>query len=176
MSNPSNEESKHPSGADIRQAKATSPNPENNMKNLPKTKVGNLYNAVENTENSIDKTQPENKIVATDPEDEVASTRFYVSRRVYGYPYSNGTVLSNYIHYVKNNHPLFSICLAKRGQPYNTKKRLIVFICIISFAIGLAYVLVNTSYIHQVDLLPSVYDHSNLFSTFNDVKDFKSLF
>lgn len=146
------------------------------MKNQPKTKVGNLYNAVENTENSIDKTQPEKMIVATDPEDEVASTRFYVSRRVYGYPYSNGTVLSNYIHYIKNNHPLLSICLANRGQPYNTKKRLIVFICIISFAIGLAYVLVNTSYIHQVDLLPSAYDHFNLFSTCNDAKELKCLY
>ena len=157
MSNPFDEESKHPSGGVIRQAKAPSPierNPDKNMKNQPKTKVGNLYNVVESTENSntIDKTQPEKKIVATDPEDDVASTRFYVSRRVYGYPYSSGTVLSNYIHYVKNNHPLFSICLAKRGQPYNTKKRLIVFICITSFAIGLAYILVNTSYIHQVEL------------------------
>jgi hypothetical protein len=152
MSNRFDEESKHPSG-DVRQAKVASPierNPDKNMKNQPKTKVGNLYNVVESMEKTIDKTLPEKKIVATDCQDEVASTRFYVSRRVYGYPHSTGTVLSNYIHYVKNNHPLISICLANRGQPYNTKKRLIVFICIVSFAIGLAYILVNTSYIHQV--------------------------
>lgn len=158
MSKPRDEESKNPSDSDIR--KATVPSSielkpdKNNMKNQPKSKVGNLYNAVEVVDETVDKSGKTKKVVATDPEDEVATTRFYVSNRVYGYPFSDGSVLSNYIHYVKNNHPLISIFLAKRGQPYNTKKRLIVFVCIISFAIGLSYILVSTDYIHQVELVP----------------------
>ena len=91
-------------------------------------------------------------IVAVDENDEKAVIRFLLSNRVYGYPNSDGSVISNYGLFVINNHPLLSIFLAHRSHPYSTKKRFVVFICIISFAIGLAYLFFNTSYIHPVKI------------------------
>jgi hypothetical protein len=98
----------------------------------------------------IESTKMEIGKVAVNVDDANAIARFFVSNRVYGYPRSDGTMLSNYKHFVFNNHPFFSICLATWGQPYNMKKRILVFICTLSMAIGISYVLVHTDYVHQV--------------------------
>lgn len=98
----------------------------------------------------IDSKKMETGKVAIDNGDANAIARFFVSNRVYGYPLSDGTMSSNYKHFVFNNHPVISICLATWGQPYNMKKRIIVFICTLSMAIGISYVLVHTDYVHQV--------------------------
>mmetsp|Transcript_33876 Transcript_33876/g.32320 ORF Transcript_33876/g.32320 Transcript_33876/m.32320 type:complete len:376 (+) Transcript_33876:320-1447(+) len=108
-----------------------------------------LRNSIRKIDRKMSKRVNE-EIVAVDLEDELSVVRFLVSNRVYGYPKSSGTMISNYMYFVLNNHPLLSICFAKRGHPYNTKKRIIVFICVLSAAITLSYVLVSTSYIYQI--------------------------
>ena len=92
----------------------------------------------------------ENLPVAIDPHDENAVIRFLVSDRVYGYPYTSGTILSNYFRFVITKHPLFSIFLHYRLDPYNTKKRFLVFVCILCFAVALSYVLLGSSFAYQI--------------------------
>ena len=143
------EESKHPSQSDsvphqqVRRNSAVKPLSKTDLK---PPKKGGCCNRGDNSEKKVD-------VFAIDPNDKNALHRHLVSGRVYGYPNTTGTLFSNYRHYVYNNHPFFSIFLAYRGQPYNTKKRFIVFICVLSFAIGLAYLLVNTELLHQVGRL-----------------------
>jgi hypothetical protein len=115
-----------------------------------KRKNPKFRNVLQNLDKSMDRNGVNSSIVAVDVNDENAVVRFLVSNRVYGYPNSNGSILSNYVHFVCNNHPLLSICFARRCHPYDTKKRLIVFICIVSFAIGLSYAFLNTNYVYQV--------------------------
>ena len=107
-------------------------------------------NVLQKFDKSLDRNGVNSSIVAVDLNDENAVVRFLISNRVYGYPTSDGSIMSNYRHFVCNNHPLLSIVFARRCHPYNMKKRLIVFICIICFAIGLAYVFYNTDYVYQV--------------------------
>ena len=112
-----------------------------------------LQQVMNNVKDSHVKSGGNSSIVAVDENDENAVVRFLLSNRVYGYPNSDGSVISNYGLFILNNHPLVSIFFANKHHPYNTKKRFIVFICIISFAIGLAYLFFNTSYIHLVKYL-----------------------
>ena len=109
-----------------------------------------IKKVLNNVDDSLVKNGANSKIVAVDETDEKAVIRFLVSKRVFGYPNSNGSVISNYAFFVRNNHPLISIFLATKNHPYSMKKRLIVFVCIISFAIGLAYLVFNTKYVYQV--------------------------
>ena len=115
-----------------------------------------LRNILQSLDQSMESNGSSSSIVAVDVEDENAVVRFLISSRVYGYPNSDGSVMSNYRHFVYNNHPLISIFFAKRGHPYNTKKRFIVYICIICFAIGLSYLFLNTNYVHEVNQTISV--------------------
>ena len=153
MHNSCAEESKHPSQAEsvpsqsIRGSTAAKPaNPATKTDSLSQ-KSGCFHRV-----NTGDDSEADKKVdaFAVDANDKNAVHRFLVSGRVYGYPNTTGSVFSNYRHYFYNNHPLFSIVLAYRGQPYNTKKRFIVFVCVLSFAIGLAYVVVNTAIMKQV--------------------------
>lgn len=149
MSNSYVEESKHPSQSDSASSQFRINKAVAVIKSgtKPPKKVGcfrRLYTGEEyETDKKID-------VFAVDVNDKNAVTRHLISGRVYGYANTTGTVFSNYRHYFYNNHPFFSIMLAYRGQPYNTKKRFIVFVCVLSFAIGLAYIVVNTQILHQV--------------------------
>lgn len=88
--------------------------------------------------------------LTVDPIDENDVIRFLLSGRVYGYPYTNGTALSNYFRFVINTHPLLSIILHYRLDPYTTKNRFIVFVCILCFAVAVSYLLVSTTFIYQI--------------------------
>jgi hypothetical protein len=69
--------------------------------------------------------------------------RFLLSERVYGFPSTSGSVLSNYWQFIRNNHPLLSICLMHTKNPFPRKKRVIVFICTFSFSIFLTFLLME---------------------------------
>lgn len=88
--------------------------------------------------------------VAVNAKDENAVIRFLVSDRVYGYPSTNGTLMSNYFRFVFNKHPLLSIFLHYRLDPYTTKKRLITFICILCFAVAVSYLLLSTTFVYRI--------------------------
>jgi len=85
-------------------------------------------------------------VTAYPPEDENQIIRFLMSERVYGFPYSNGTVMSNYKYYVFNNHPFLSIFLVNRLHPYDRKRRIIVFLCTLVFVMVLSYYITQTTY------------------------------
>jgi hypothetical protein len=89
-------------------------------------------------------------VTSIDSADETAVERFLVSHRVYGYPNTSGNIISNYIRFVSNNHPLLSLCLKHKNHPFTFKRRLLVFICILAFAIALSYILLSTSYVYKV--------------------------
>lgn len=145
------EESKHPSQSETAPGEAVRRNsavkPLSQINSQQPKKAGCFHRLYSGDDSETGKKVD---VFAVDNNDKNAVHRFLVSGRVYGYPNTTGSVFSNYRHYFYNNHPLFSIVLAYRGQPYNTKKRLIVFICVLSFAIGLAYIVVNTGILHQV--------------------------
>ena len=72
----------------------------------------------------------DNKIVAISESDDNRVIRFLYKNRVYGFPKSNGTISSNYWHFVRNNHPFFSLFLSHKLHPFPKKNRLIVFFCV----------------------------------------------
>jgi len=86
------------------------------------------------------------QVTAYPPEDENQIIRFLISERVYGFPYSNGTVMSNYKYYVFNNHPFLSIFLVNKLHPYDRKRRIIVFLCTLVFVMVLSYYITQTTY------------------------------
>lgn len=51
----------------------------------------------------------------------------------FGYPDTDGTVWSNYKAFVKQFHPLISICKAHPLSPFTRKERLVVFCCSVAF-------------------------------------------
>lgn len=85
-----------------------------------------------------------------DPTDENAVIRFLVSGRVFGYPNTRGTLLSNYLQYIWNNHPFLSICCMNRLNPFRRGQRLVVFINGLFLAIFLSFLFFETTYIPRV--------------------------
>jgi hypothetical protein len=75
----------------------------------------------------------DNKIVAISESDDNRVIRFLYKNRVYGFPKSYGTISSNYWHFVRNNHPFFSLFLSHKLHPFPKKNRLIVFFCVSVF-------------------------------------------
>lgn len=65
---------------------------------------------------------------------------------VYGYPGSTGTVSSNYIRFVAQQHPLISIALVNPKHPFTRKNRIIVFICVLAFAFFVEIALLDSFY------------------------------
>ena len=88
--------------------------------------------------------------LALDPEDKNMLIRFLVSDRVYGYPHTKGTMFSNYIRFVMNKHPLLSIFLHHRYDPFNTVKRFIVFVCTLCACVYFSYLLLSTTFVYQI--------------------------
>ena len=88
--------------------------------------------------------------MALDPQDEKSLIRFLVSDRVYGYPHTSGTMLSNYVRFVMNKHPLLSIFLHNRRDPFNTVKRFIVFVCTLCACVYFSYLLLSTTFVYQI--------------------------
>eukprot|EP01034_Spumella_vulgaris_P032857 gene32857-40558_t len=98
------------------------------------------------TKNSYD----EHTVMAVDTADENAVVRFLLSERVYGYPSTNGTIMSNYKHYVFNNHPLLSIVLMNSRHPFERKRRVIVFLITLAFAIFVSFLLLKTDVVVEI--------------------------
>jgi hypothetical protein len=76
--------------------------------------------------------------------DENAIIRFFVARKVYGYPCTTGTIMSNYYAYCLNNHPFISMLFCHRLNPFNVKQRAIVFFCVSTLALLLTYIALAT--------------------------------
>ena len=91
-----------------------------------------------------------NGIISYDINDENELIRFFVSERVYGFPNTNGRIMSNYMRYFLNNHPFFSIFLTHSKNPYTKWKRFLIFLCTLFFAISLSFLLEKTYYIEAV--------------------------
>lgn len=72
--------------------------------------------------------------------DENAIIRFFVARKVYGFPNTTGTILSNYYAFTLNNHPFIAMLFCHRLNPFNVKQRAIVFFCLASLALLLSYI------------------------------------
>ena len=85
-------------------------------------------------------------------DDKDAVIRFLMSDRVYGYPYTSGGPWSNYLRFVLSKHPLISIVFHYRVDPYNSKKRFIVFCCTLCLAVAASFLLNNTTFIYQIAL------------------------
>lgn len=106
-----------------------------------------------------------------DPSRENAIIRFLVSKRgrhnfiaiiykrsilnafiilVFGYPSTDGTIRSNYFQFVRNNHPILSMCLLHRLNPFGRKERIIVFCNALFFSIFISFVIFYTSSFRQV--------------------------
>lgn len=71
---------------------------------------------------------------------------------VYGYPGTDGGIISNYYYYVLNNHPLFSMCFLHHLNPFGRKERIIVYINSIIFAIFITFVIMYTTYIPRLSM------------------------
>jgi hypothetical protein len=69
---------------------------------------------------------------------------------VYGYPGTNGSLFSNYRHYVYNNHPLLSIFFMNRLNPFGRRQRLLVFIDSLFFAIFVTFLITETTFIPKL--------------------------
>lgn len=128
-------------------------------------------------------------IVAIDPEDENAVVRFLLSQRgetltptlpveaynlhhtllitVYGYPGTKGTIMSNYIQFVLNRHPLLGLFCHHRQHPFKTKLRVVVFLLSLSFAFCLSVFMLDKMYFKEVSavlrrLVPSDTYHTQV--------------
>jgi len=63
---------------------------------------------------------------------------FFLKGKVYGFPETDGELLSNYLAWVRNNHPFLSIFLADDNHPFTRKRRALVFYCQFTFALLMA--------------------------------------
>jgi hypothetical protein len=72
---------------------------------------------------------------------------------VYGYPHSDGSLLSNYIRFVAHQHPLLSIFFCNSKHPYSRQKRLIVLFCVLCFAFMVEIALLDNFYYENVIFL-----------------------
>jgi hypothetical protein len=59
-------------------------------------------------------------------------------------------VVSNYFRFVLNRHPLFGLICHHRLHPFTTKKRVIVFLCSLSFAFVLSVGMLEKMYFREV--------------------------
>ena len=82
--------------------------------------------------------------------DENATIRFLLSGRVYGYPKTDGSVISNYFSFVKQRHPFLSLFLHHRFHPLKTPKRLVIFFCVLFFAFIMSVILLEGFYFNEV--------------------------
>ena len=108
-----------------------------NVNNSPVSDVSIIDVNDENVEGSI---------VCLSDNEEDRVIRFLYKQKVYGFPSSDGSMLSNFWHYFKNGHPLFSICLCHRLNPYSKRSRAIVYFCMTSMAYCLTVGLMETDY------------------------------
>ncbi len=69
---------------------------------------------------------------------------------VYGYPKTDGSVFSNYLSFMLQQHPLLSICCAHRLHPFSRQKRLVVLFCVLAFAFFISVALLDNFYYDQV--------------------------
>lgn len=72
------------------------------------------------------------------------------SHTVFGYPHSNGKLLSNYYHYILNNHPLLSMLFRHPKNVYTRSQRLVVYLNALFFAVFVSFVLLGTTTVKQV--------------------------
>jgi len=98
-------------------------------------------------------------ILCVPSDDENAIIRFLDSGKVFGYPHTNGTRLSNYLRFVANNHPLLGICLCHRLNPFGKSPRISVYYCVACLAILLNYVLLKTLYVPYIATCNSGCEH-----------------
>lgn len=110
-------------------------------------------------------------IVCCDEDDEYAVAKFFSRNQgsfvscthliltdvsgccsVYGFPNSNGTISSNYCRFVSQQHPLISICLVHPKHPFSRKSRIIVFLCVLSFAFFVEIALLDNFYYSQLEV------------------------
>ena len=52
----------------------------------------------------------------------------------FGFPGSDGTLWSNWLYFVMNNHPLFSACFAHELHPFTRFERALVYVCSVIFS------------------------------------------
>ena len=90
-------------------------------------------------------------VQAISENDENKVIRFLYKGRVYGYPNTNGSLISNYLQYIRNNHPVLSICLAHKLHPFTKKSRVIVFFCVSILAYALSVALLQNYYFSEVN-------------------------
>jgi hypothetical protein len=106
-------------------------------------------------------------VVCIDGSDENKVIRFLVSERVFGYPGSTGSWMSNYMNYVKNTHPMLSLILANRLHPFSLRNRFVVFLCILLLAVVLSFVFWNTNYVPQLSMCREGCDYAHLVNIVN---------
>ncbi len=103
--------------------------------------------ATDSSQRNIEDQNVQRNFVCLPGEDEDRIIRFLYKHKMYGFPGSNGGYLSNFWHYFKNDHPLFSICLCHQLNPYTKRNRAIVYICVTTMAYCLTVGLMETDYI-----------------------------
>jgi hypothetical protein len=72
------------------------------------------------------------------PPDNANLNHFYLEELKYGYPGTDGTTLSNYIAYARNNHELLAIFYSDPHNPYKRYRRMLVHINDLSLQLFLA--------------------------------------
>ncbi len=87
------------------------------------------------------------EVTSVDRYDDLTIIRFLTNERVYGYPGTKGTFMSNFWQFVLNSHPLLSILFVHPLHPFTRMKRIIVFLCSFSFAIAVSFIFVSTDYV-----------------------------
>ena len=105
-----------------------------------------LSKSLRKMDRSIQKEGYGHSVTCIDSSNENSVIRFLLSERVFGYPGTDGSVLSNYKHYVFNSHPLLSIFFMHRQHPFERKKRIIVFLCTFAFTIFMSFVLLDGTF------------------------------
>ena len=88
--------------------------------------------------------------ITDDDEDKVV--RFLVKGKLYGFPGTDGTVVSNFWNYFKNDHPFFSICLCHKLHPYSKRKRFAVYFCVLSMGYAINVALLKSFYFDDVNI------------------------
>jgi hypothetical protein len=125
------------------------------------TKVNGIESNRESSQKNIresleEKKEIENPSIRVYTEEENRIIRFLVSKRVFRYPDSSEGWCSNYVNYIKNNHPFFSIFFVHPLHPFGRRERFLVFLNGIFFAIFISFVFFETYYVPRVSLLDAI--------------------
>ena len=76
---------------------------------------------------------------------------FFVQRRKYGFPNSNGSFSSNLWEWIKQEHPLISTFCANKVHPFSGKERVLVLWCSFAFAFFLSAIFANSDKLNETN-------------------------